>query len=50
MEISGLKAKQSAPANPSGAYPFYLEYKNIPGYRNGKMKFHIKTGKIFYSL
>lgn len=34
--------------NPSGSYPFYLEYKNIPGYRNGKVKFYIKTGKIFY--
>ncbi len=50
LEISGLKARQPAPANPSGAYPFYLEYKNISGYRNGKAKFYIKTGKIFYSL
>lgn len=50
LEISGLKARQPTLANPSGAYPFYLEYKNIPGYRNGKVRFHIKTGKIFYSL
>lgn len=50
LEISGLKAKQPAFTNPSGSYPFYLEYKNIPGYRNGKAKFYIKTGKIFYSL
>jgi len=50
FEISGLKARPSTPANPSGAYPFYLEYRNIPGYRNGKVRFFIKTGKIFYSL
>ncbi|MGO4710376.1 hypothetical protein AB4Y90_14990 [Chryseobacterium sp. 2TAF14] len=50
LEISGLKAKQPTSVNPSGSYPFYLEYKNIAGYRNGKVKFCIKTGKIFYSL
>ncbi|MCX8526459.1 hypothetical protein OF897_21305 [Chryseobacterium formosus] len=50
LEISGLKAKQPTSVNPSGSYPFYLEYKNISGYRNGKAKFYIKTGKIFYSL
>lgn len=50
LEISGLKAKQPTFTNPSGSYPFYLEYKNIQGYRNGKAKFYIKTGKIFYSL
>jgi len=50
FEISGLKARQSGRENPSGVYPFYLEYKNIPGYRNGKVRFYIKTGKIFYSL
>ncbi|KFE99120.1 hypothetical protein IX39_00020 [Chryseobacterium formosense] len=50
LEISELKAKQPTSANPSGTYPFYLEYKNISGYRNGKAKFYIKTGKIFYSL
>lgn len=50
FEMSGLKAKLSSAENPSGTYPFYLEYKNIPGYRNGKIKFQIRTGKIFYSL
>lgn len=45
--ISGLQAKLPEKSNPSGAYPFYLEYKNIPGYRNGKVKCFIKTGKIF---
>ncbi len=50
FEISGLKARQPAPENPSGAYPFYLEYTGIPGYRNGKVRFFLKTGKIFYSL
>lgn len=50
LEVSGLKARQATLVNPSGAYPFYLEYKNIPGYRNGKVRFYIKTGKMFYSL
>ncbi|MCJ8155568.1 hypothetical protein MKJ01_17565 [Chryseobacterium sp. SSA4.19] len=50
FEISGLKARQPTPANPSGAYPFYLEYRHISGYRDGKVRFFLKTGKIFYSL
>ncbi len=50
LEISGLKANEPSIECPSGTYPFYLEYKNIKGYRNGKVKFYLKTGKIFYSL
>ncbi|WPO83782.1 hypothetical protein SD427_05480 [Chryseobacterium sp. JJR-5R] len=48
IEISGVQANAASGKFPSGSYPFYLEYRNIPGYRNGKTKFYIKTGKIFY--
>jgi len=49
IEISGLQAETASTRFPSGSYPFDLEYRNIRGYRSGKTKFHIKTGKIFYS-
>ncbi|WP_378106236.1 hypothetical protein [Chryseobacterium sp. sg2396] len=48
IEISGLLAKNDSPDFPSGSYPFYLEYRNIPGYRNGRARFYLRTGKIFY--
>ncbi|WP_027388621.1 hypothetical protein [Chryseobacterium gregarium] len=49
IEVSGIQAKAASPEFPSGSYPFYLEYRNIPGYRSGKTRFYIRTGKIFYS-
>lgn len=48
LEISGVQAKNDSGSFPSGSYPFYLEYRNIPGYRNGRARFYLRTGKIFY--
>ncbi len=48
IEISGFVAKNDDPFFPSGSYPFYLEYRNVPGYRNGRARFYLRTGKIFY--
>lgn len=48
LEISGVQAKSASAGFPSGSYPFYLEYRNIPGYRNGRTRFYLRTGKIFY--
>lgn len=48
LEISGVQAKNDSVSFPSGSYPFYLEYRNILGYRNGRARFYLRTGKIFY--
>lgn len=47
--VLGIQAKPSSANFPSGSYPFYLEYRNIAGYRSGKIRFYIRTGSIFYS-
>ncbi|TGN22520.1 hypothetical protein [Empedobacter tilapiae] len=49
IRLSNIKVNNTGINNPSGSYPFYLEYRNIPGYRNGKVKFFIKTGRVYYS-